>query len=170
MNVYVNNDIDFIVDNVLLADDSSPIIDMALTLSIGDTSVSGVITGATNATPIVVASTAHGRTTGDQVVIIDVEGNDAANGPWTITVIDANHFSLNSSVGNGAYLAGGVWYLGVAGAVGLSMPYSASPPRYKVTTPGTLALDITKTYLRLIQASNYGFRIEETFQPLKRRG
>lgn len=65
------------------------------------------ITGATNASPIVITATAHGFTTGDRVAIGGVGGNTAANGNHTITVIDANTFSLDGSTGNGAYTSGG---------------------------------------------------------------
>jgi len=68
---------------------------------------SRTITGATNATPIVIASAAHGFTTGQQITIAGVVGNTAANGAWSITVVDADHFSLSGSVGNGAYTSGG---------------------------------------------------------------
>lgn len=71
----------------------------------------GVITGATQATPIVITSTAHGRATGDYVRIAGVGGNTAANGLFKIAVINANSFSLNGSVGNGAYTSGGTWTL-----------------------------------------------------------
>lgn len=71
---------------------------------------SGVaITGATNATPIVVTATGHGLVTGDVVVISGVLGNTAANGTFTVTSINANTFSLTTSVGNGAYTSGGVF-------------------------------------------------------------
>lgn len=67
------------------------------------------ISGATNASPIVITATAHGRTTGDDIFIADVQGNSAANGFWNaITVIDANTISLPGSTGSGAYTSGGV--------------------------------------------------------------
>lgn len=68
-----------------------------------------VVSGATNATPIVltVPSTAN-LATGSQVGVIGVAGNTAANGGWTITVVDATHVSLNGSAGNGAYTSGGL--------------------------------------------------------------
>jgi hypothetical protein len=70
------------------------------------------INGATNAAPIVIQTTTpHGFSTGDLVSVIGVQGNVAANSPtnqpWTITVIDATHFSLNGSQGSGAYTSGG---------------------------------------------------------------
>jgi len=66
------------------------------------------ITGATNATPIVITATSHGYSTGDVVAIHSVGGNVAANkAGWTITTVDANSFSLDTSVGNGGYTSGG---------------------------------------------------------------
>ncbi len=69
--------------------------------------VSQAITAATNASPIVATVTGHGYSTGDELVIEGVGGNTAANGRWIVTVIDADTFSLNGSVGNGAYTTGG---------------------------------------------------------------
>ena len=70
------------------------------------------ITGATNATPIVITSTAHGLKTGDGVVITGVGGNTAAIGDFTITRLSADSFSLQdlshtNIAGNGAYTSGG---------------------------------------------------------------
>ena len=78
------------------------------------------ISGATNAAPIVITATGHFFQTDDQVAIRNVQGNTAANSPpkpggkpgelqkRTVTVIDANNFSLNGSSGVGAlaYVAG----------------------------------------------------------------
>ncbi len=66
------------------------------------------ITGASNASPIVITS-ASAPVTGAQVTISGVPGNTAANGSWTVTNIDATHFSLNGSTGNGVYTNGGTW-------------------------------------------------------------
>lgn len=65
------------------------------------------VQGATNASPIVIQANNHLMPTGIQVVIANVGGNTAANGAWTITVVDSSHFSLNGSTGNGAYTSGG---------------------------------------------------------------
>lgn len=67
----------------------------------------GVITDATNATPIVITEATHGRSTNDIEFIHDVGGNTAANGVWKITKIDADSYSLNDSVGNVDYTSGG---------------------------------------------------------------
>lgn len=83
---------------------------------------SGNITGATNAAPIVITSTAHGLTTGTVVTIASVGGNTAANGTWPITVLTANTFSLNNSTGNASYTSGGTWTVqGVSVTLGQSV-------------------------------------------------
>ena len=65
------------------------------------------VTGATNASPIVVTVTGHGYSTGDRTAVWGVLGNKGANGVRTITVLDANSFELDGSVGSGAYTSGG---------------------------------------------------------------
>ena len=69
----------------------------------------GSVTGATNASPIVITASAHGLTTGQRVTIASVGGNTAANGTFTLTRVDASSFSLDGSTGNGAYTSGGTW-------------------------------------------------------------
>ena len=65
------------------------------------------ISNATNATPIVITTgVAHGLATGDEVLIRGVLGNTAANGVWKVTMLTTTTFSLDGSVGNGAYSAG----------------------------------------------------------------
>jgi hypothetical protein len=63
------------------------------------------ITGATNANPISITSAGHGVFTGDMVVVAGVAGNTNANGQYTITVVNANTFTLNGRSGNGTYTA-----------------------------------------------------------------
>lgn len=78
-----------------------------LDLNVSDTGVKQ-ISAATNATPIVITTNTHGFTTGDKVAITGVLGNTAANANWIITVVTSTTFSLDTSVGNGAYTSGGV--------------------------------------------------------------
>ncbi|MFO0824393.1 MAG: beta-1,3-glucanase family protein [Gemmataceae bacterium] len=84
---------------------------------------SGNVTDASNANPIVITSANHGLTTGDNVTVSGVMGNTAANGAFTVTVIDANTFSLNGSTGNGNYTSGGFWTTG-GGPVGVQVDRS----------------------------------------------
>ncbi len=67
------------------------------------------ITGATNASPIVVTSNAHGLANGDQVEISGVLGNTAANGSFIVSMATANTFALVGSTGDGDYTSGGSW-------------------------------------------------------------
>lgn len=69
----------------------------------------GNITGATNASPIVITSAAHGLSTGQRVTQASVGGNTAANGTFVITKVDANTYSLDGSTGNGSYTSGGTF-------------------------------------------------------------
>lgn len=81
------------------------------------TPMTGAVTNATNATPIVVTA-ARTMRTGETVTIASVGGNTAANGTWVATNVSATTFSLNGSVGNGAYTSGGTYSVAYAGAVG----------------------------------------------------
>jgi hypothetical protein len=71
----------------------------------------GNVTGATNATPVVIASAAHGLNTGTRVTVAGVGGNGGANVETTITFVDSGHFSLDGSAGAGAYTSGGTWHV-----------------------------------------------------------
>jgi len=67
----------------------------------------GTITGATNATPIVITEEAHGRSTDNIVTIHNVLGNLVANDTWEITKVDADSYSLDGSVATADYVSGG---------------------------------------------------------------
>jgi hypothetical protein len=71
--------------------------------------LTGTITDATNASPIVITSASHGLVTGTRVTVQSVGGNTAANNDYVITVLSSSTFSLNGSTGNAAYTSGGVW-------------------------------------------------------------
>lgn len=94
---------------------------------------SGNLSGATNASPIVVTTTAnHGITTGQPVVISGVVGNTNANGTFVATYLSNTTFSVPAA-GNGAYTSGGAWH-----STGL----------YRVTLTGSIlsSLEAGKTY------------------------
>jgi len=71
----------------------------------------GTVTGATNANPIVITSTAHGLTNGVRVTLTGVGGNTAANTTATVSAVTANTFTLTGVAGNGAYTSGGEWHV-----------------------------------------------------------
>ena len=72
-----------------------------------------LITGATNATPIVITTNInHGLSTDSRVEISGVEGNTAANGYFKVTALSATTFSLQDTdgadtSGSGTYSGGG---------------------------------------------------------------
>jgi hypothetical protein len=78
--------------------------------------LTGNVTQATNATPIVITSNNHGRSTGEVVRITGIQGNVAANGTFVIDKINANTFALYRDharqfpvAGSGTYTSGGAW-------------------------------------------------------------
>lgn len=79
-----------------------------LDLNTADTGVKA-ITGATNATPVVVTATSHGFANGDVVFIDGVGGNLSANGIYKIANQAANTFEL-TRLADGANVAGTAAY------------------------------------------------------------
>lgn len=73
--------------------------------TISGSNTSGVsVSGATNATPIVVTFGAgHGLVDGDRVHISGITGNTGANGEWTLKFTGPNTAQLVGSKGNGTY-------------------------------------------------------------------
>jgi hypothetical protein len=116
--------------------------------------LTGTITAATNAAPVVITSTAHGLSTGNTAKVAGVQGNWSANGTWVVTVVDANSFSLNESVGSGAYKASGSWN---SGATTITYTNCDAPSDPRVTTRqilrnkdgavATFYIDVTSTNL-----------------------
>ena len=72
-----------------------------------DYSATKTITDATNASPIVVTSGSHNLVDHEGVVITEVAGNIAANGPFQIDNVTDDTFELVGSTGDGAYTSGG---------------------------------------------------------------
>lgn len=67
------------------------------------------ITGAvTSGGLIKITAASHGYITGDYVTVDQVQGTTEANGQWTVTVVDANNFTLNGSTFTNTYSTGGV--------------------------------------------------------------
>lgn len=101
------------------------------------------ITGATNASPIVITATAHGMSNFDLCSITGVLGNTAANGIWAINNVTTNTFELVGSPGNtgvaAVYTSGGT----VSKAALVYIPSDASPTLsftgYSFRLPSTAA-------------------------------
>lgn len=152
--VYVDNDMNCWLRLLQKDVDGSYVNGATVTVTLGDNATSGTLTGATNTSPIIVTSANHGQTTGNQIVIVQTRGNKATNGTWTITVLDANTFSLNASAGNGTYTSGGIWYAAMANAISLPMTYQGSQGGYMAVIPYTVNLTANNTYTAVVQVSS----------------
>lgn len=103
------------------------------------------ITAASNATPIVITTSAsHGYSSGDSVLIRYVEGNTAANGLFTITVLSPTTFSLAASAGSGTF----------SGTAGLCA--NQTPPRIEILENTLLNFVATTSAGYLTGYSSYG--------------
>ena len=73
--------------------------------TISGSNTSGVlVTGGTNATPIVATiTTGHGLVNGDRIHISGVTGNTAMNGEWELEFVTDTTAKLIGSKGNGAF-------------------------------------------------------------------
>jgi len=88
-------------------------------------SIGGVITSATNATPVVITTTsAHGLITGDFVQVAGVTTNTGANGSYAVIVTSPTVFSLTGSVGNGVAGLGSATVSQALDISGISGDYS----------------------------------------------
>ncbi len=66
------------------------------------------ITAASNAEPIVLTlNTTAGLFVGETITVQGVNGNDAANGVWSIQALNSTQVTLSSSTGNANYTGGG---------------------------------------------------------------
>lgn len=73
------------------------------------TPLTRTVTGAVTSGGLIklTTSVAHLFATGDTVTVASVGGVTAANGTWTITVVDSTHFTLDGSTFSGVYTSGG---------------------------------------------------------------
>jgi hypothetical protein len=122
--------------------------------------VNMLVLGATNASPIVlhVNSTA-GLATGVVGLVSGVQGNSAANGYWTMTVVDGSHISLNGSTGNGAWTQGGVVEAGDLGLVDSIIQAYADPNAVTALTQSAsgIAVAVSCTvFVPLAMLADYG--------------
>jgi hypothetical protein len=112
------------------------------------------ITDATNATPIVITSAAHGLLNGDMVTISGVGGNTAANGDFYVSNKAANTFELETLpnvdvAGNGAYTSGGTIDIIYPGEIALERVVSGTDLG-RGTSEGSISLavgDIVELYV-----------------------
>jgi hypothetical protein len=76
-----------------------------------DSAISAITNSGGLFTIVLSAAPATPLDTGDKIVIHDAAGTPTANGRWTITVVDATHFTLQGSTFAGSYTGGGSAFL-----------------------------------------------------------
>lgn len=117
------------------------------------------LTSSTDATPIVVTKTAHGLSTGAQVLIFGHATNVAANGIRTITVLSSSTFSLQDPytganiVGSGAG-AGSGGYVCTAPRIVLVEDHVNALISFITTGTATLTAKIAGSIGKVISDSN----------------
>ena len=124
----------------------------------------GTITGATNATPIVITQVAHGYVTGAVVTIASVGGNTGANGTFKILKLTADTYSLVGSVGSGVYTSGGTATpegvnevaTGTSVITVTGTPLDTNYIKFLCTTGGTIGAAGIAFQLSLDAGRNYG--------------
>jgi len=117
------------------------------------------ITGATNATPIVVTATAHGFSNGDLVFVSGVVGNTNANGLRLVSAKTDNTFELTDLLGvaiagNAAYTSDGLifpclWYKVPSGNLLLIEKFSLHASDATSTGDGYMGLGALTNGIRL---------------------
>lgn len=73
----------------------------------GNSGVKTVTNAVTSGGLIKLTVTSHGYSTGTKIIAYGINGTVEANGPWPITVVDANSFTLDGSVFVSTYTSGG---------------------------------------------------------------
>lgn len=159
MKILVENDNNIVVDGLRKMREQTYVSDASLvfTLVYAKQDDQQLITGLSNASPIVLTSASHGLNNGDEVLVRFAEGNTAANREvWTVANKTANTFELSGSTGNGAWTAEGEWWKCVPNAVEVALTYvSGSNGRYIGVCQGSLMLRLGTRYKCYIKDTNH---------------
>ena len=120
------------------------------------------ITGATNATPVVVTINAHGYEDGDTVFIANVGGNTATNGYRIVQNASVNTFEITdldgvNVAGNGAYTTGGTSIRYFGGGRFQTIAVGASFTNYKLRAYADGQLKIKDALITLTDVANDGY-------------
>lgn len=136
-------------------------------LSLGSegSAVQGIlISGATNATPIVLTLAAgHGLKNGDRLAIAGITGNTGANGEWTLASVGATSATLLGSVGNGTY--GGTPRAAVICDTTPHMKAHSASLNLGGNMVGTVDIEAYETYADFAAGTNNGGAIAPVMTP-----
>lgn len=121
--------------------------------SAGSAAAGIVVSGSTNATPIVITLTAgHGQKDGSRLAISGITGNTAANGEWTLTSVGATTATLVGSVGNGTH--GGTVRAAVINDVTPMMRNHSAAMHLGGNLVGTLDIEAYESYADFAAGQN----------------
>lgn len=127
--------------------------------------VAGIlISGATNATPIVLTLAAgHGLKAGDRLAVAGITGNTGANGEWTLGAVTATTAVLLGSVGNGTY--GGTPRAGVIMDTTPMMKSHSAAMHLGGNLVGTLDIEAYESYADFAAGQNNAGAIAPVLTP-----
>lgn len=113
------------------------------------------VTGATNATPIVITLNANnGLKDADRLALAGITGNTNANGEWTLKMLSATTAQLMGSAGNGAF--GGTARVAVINDVTPNMAKHSNALNIGGTLVGTLDIEAYDIYADFAAGTNAG--------------
>lgn len=111
------------------------------------------ITGATNATPIVVTLGAtSGLKDADRIAVAGITGNTAANGEWSLKMLSPTTAQLVGSVGNGAF--GGTAKVAVINDITPQMAKHSNGLNIAGNLVGTLDIEAYDSYADFVAGTN----------------
>lgn len=163
--LYADNNLDLLLQRIRYGNGGGPINDAVAIVSIGDVLVTGRINGATNASPIVVTSPGHGLLDDDEIVIVDVVGNKATNGPQTVASAATDTFALAGTTGSGPIILPsdtsryGTWFKTVEGLHGVPLSYF-TVAGMAMEIPWTANLIPGQDYWIVVTLTNYGYQVQ----------
>lgn len=163
--IYADNDNYVWLKNFKFEENGDNINDAILKLSIGLVSSVKFITGASNATPILIDCAGHSLADNDKIVIVSTAGNKAANGPQTVANKTTNAFELAGSAGNGDLILPSSTlkyprlYKTLPDLWGAAFSY-VRPGTYKSLVQAAVNILIDEAYWVVATASNYGYQVQ----------
>lgn len=172
MTLYRDNDGNAWFSDITLDSDGTPIDDAEGDFSIGDWANRVEVTGATNASPIVVTAPGHTFQNGDRVLIIGVRGNKVANGPHTVAGVSGNTFQLSGTTATDDFLANEGTEKPqavpiMAGGDDITMAYVGR--KLLGAFPDSVNIEEGRQYLFFGRITNYGTQIERLETATKRK-
>lgn len=121
------------------------------------------VLGATNTSPIVMNVAGHSFQTGDRIIQANILGNTAANGEFTATKTDDDHYSLDNSTPNGNYTSGGTAYHALYSAIEIRSARQTYPCEFMYTKITYEKMGKEKEYFGAMSNANEVFKFYEIY-------